>query len=140
MLSLTNQIGRNSYRFAIPFEFCLMFFGLETTNYAYSMSMNRLHHVHFHHQASTHPIVASKNYPPDVVRREVKNLAFDTLPLEEVVKAFKDNKDSRGQRVPEQFAGRYFFHFMNFNDLKSLFLTRCYVKICVKNWVIIGKL
>jgi len=28
-----------------------------------------------------------------VARREVKNLAFDTLPLEEVVKAFKDNKD-----------------------------------------------
>ena len=26
-------------------------------------------------------------------RRGVKNLAFDTLPLEEVVKAFKDNKE-----------------------------------------------
>ena len=29
-------------------------------------------------------------------RRGVKNLAFDTLPLEEVVKAFKDNKDGDG--------------------------------------------
>lgn len=28
-----------------------------------------------------------------VVRREVNNLAFDTLPLEEVVKAFQDNKE-----------------------------------------------
>ena len=105
-----------------------------------SIGMNRFRHIHFHHQASTHPFVASKNYPPDVVRREVKNLAFDTLPLEEVVKAFKDNKDSRGQRVPDQSAGRYFLYLMNVNDLKSLFLTRCYVKICVKKWVIIGKL
>ncbi|CAJ1364617.1 unnamed protein product [Effrenium voratum] len=29
-----------------------------------------------------------------MARREVNNLAFDTLPLEEVVKAFQDNKDS----------------------------------------------
>ena len=81
--------------------------------------MNRFHHVHFHHRASTHPFVASKTYPPDVVRREVKNLAFDTLPLEEVVKAFKDNKDSRGQRVPDQSAGRYFLYLMNVNDFKE---------------------
>lgn len=29
-----------------------------------------------------------------VARQDLKNLAFDTLPLEEVVKAFKDNKDN----------------------------------------------
>eukprot|EP00913_Durusdinium_trenchii_P009533 g8959.t1 len=33
-----------------------------------------------------------------VARRDLKNLAFDTLPLEEVVKAFKDNKDGRVKR------------------------------------------
>ncbi len=51
--------------------------------------------INMNHQEKT--FVASKSYPPELARREVKNLAFDTLPLEEVVKAFKDNKDSRGK-------------------------------------------
>ena len=39
-------------------------------------------------------------------RRDLKNLAFDTLPLEEVVKAFKDNKDRSDKEVGTFLCGR----------------------------------